>query len=149
MGLDNLSALYKKCEYFCCNVEEAQEILNTKNRDVKELLDGIANCGPKIVTITDGGDGAYLRDRRGNKYYLPTYPDIETPKERTGAGDAFTSTMLSFMAMGYDETEAIVYAPINSMNVVQYIGAQKGLLTLKEITKLYKNRPDMYFLREI
>ena len=149
LGLDKLSELYKRCEYFCCNVEEAQELLSTNKRDVKYLLNEIAKYGPKIITITDGGEGAYLRDHLGNTFFLPPYPDRETPKERTGAGDAFTSTMLSFIAMGLDETEAILYAPINSMNVVQYIGAQEGLLSLPEIKKLYRNRPESYFLREI
>lgn len=149
MGIKHMSEFYKRCEYFCCNIDEAKDLLNTKKKDPKYLLDELAKCGPKIITITDGPNGSYLRDRNGISYALPVYPDIADPVERTGAGDAFTSTMLSFLEMGYDEKEAILYAPINSMNVVQHIGAQQGLLTLSQIKKLYKKRPTNYILKEL
>lgn len=145
MGTDKLRNIYKRVEYFCCNVEEAQTILNTESRDISILLDKISELGPKIITITDGPKGAFMRDKDGAKYFMPAYKDPKSPYERTGAGDAFTSTFMSFLALGATPLEALEYAPINSMNVVQYIGAQEGLLKLSQIKNLHEQKEDSYF----
>lgn len=39
---------------------------------------------------------------------------------------------------------ALLWAPINSMNVVQHVGAQEGLLSVKDIEKYLHNAPDWY-----
>jgi sugar/nucleoside kinase (ribokinase family) len=39
---------------------------------------------------------------------------------------------------------ALQWAPINSMNVVQHVGAQEGLLTEKELTELLAKAPEWY-----
>ncbi len=46
-------------------------------------------------------------------------------------------------------TEALLRAPINSMNVVQYVGAQKGLLTEKELEEWLAKAPEHYKVTEI
>jgi 2-dehydro-3-deoxygluconokinase len=113
--------------------------------DMIELLDGLEKFGPKTVIITDGPRGAYMKYE--NSYFnMPVYPDIAPPYERTGAGDAFFSAFIAYMAKGYDATEAIKRAPINSMNVVQHIGAQEGLLSFEKIEEYIKNAPADYKL---
>jgi sugar/nucleoside kinase (ribokinase family) len=72
------------------------------------------------------------------------YPDIAPPIDRTGAGDAFSSTFTSAIILGKDIETALKWAPINSMSVVQYIGAQAGLLTISQIEDLLKNAPENY-----
>lgn len=143
---ETLSELYKYVEVFCVNKEEAQELLNTNESEIKILLDELAHLGPKIIIITDGRLGAYMKYE--NSYFnMPTYPDIAPPYERTGAGDAFFSTFISYLAKGYDATYAIKRAPINSMNVVQHLGAQEGLLTENELEELLKKAPENYQLK--
>jgi sugar/nucleoside kinase (ribokinase family) len=78
---------------------------------------------------------------------MPIFPDIAPPYERTGAGDAFFSTFVAYLCKGYDAAYAIARAPINSMNVVQHIGAQEGLLSEEKIEEYIKNAPRDYELK--
>ncbi len=140
-----LLPIYKKATVVCMNKEEAKELLETNSDDIKELLEGVASMGPQTVLITDGANGSYVK-YDGTLLFMPTYPDIKTPYERTGAGDAFFSTFVSYMAKGFDEKHAIQRAPINAMNVVQCIGAQEGLLSEEKIEEYLKNAPEDYKL---
>ncbi len=144
---DELIDLYKRVAVLCMNKEEAQEILKTPDEhEMKMLLDGLESFGPKTVIITDGHSGAYMKYE--NTYFnMPIFPDIAPPLERTGAGDAFFSTFISYLAKGFDPAYAIRRAPINSMNVVQHVGAQEGLLTESAIEELLKKAPEDYQLK--
>ncbi len=142
-GVEKFSRIYKRTEVFICNIEEAQAILKIETRDVKTLLPGIAALGPKIILITDGPDGAYSYD--GKEFLkMPIYPDPKPPLQRTGAGDAFASTFVSALALGKTVKEALVWGPVNSMSVVQQVGAQKGLLTQDALLKYLKDAPADY-----
>ncbi len=148
LGLDRLKALYARTEVFVCNVEEAQGLLGDPAAQVQDMLRAIHKRGPKIVLITDGKRGAYLL-HEGKTYFMPPYPDAKPPLERTGAGDAFASTFVSAIALGLSPEEAIRWAPINSASVVQYVGAQKGLLTREELEQFLRTAPESYKLQEI
>ena len=99
--------------------------------------------GPKIVIITDGVNGANTYDGT-EMWHMPMYPDPAPPVDRTGAGDSFSSTFTSMLALGMSVPEALARGPINSMNVVQYIGAQEGLLSKDKIEDLLKSAPADY-----
>jgi ribokinase len=144
MGLEKLKSLYMRSEIFFCNVEEAKRILKiTGDTPIKSLLEQFASLGPKIVVITDGPKGAYCFD--GNAFwFMPPYPDPKAPYERTGAGDAFASTFTAALALGKSIPEALAWGPINSMSVVQQIGAQKGLLKRDQLEKLIDEAPETY-----
>lgn len=142
MGVDNLKHIYERSDIFFCNVEEAQRILSEESRDLKNLLDKIHLLGPKIVVITDGIEGAYARSEDGEYLFIPVYP--HAPFERTGAGDAFSSTVSAYMAMGLSLKESLIRGPINSMSVVQKIGAQEGLLTKEALEKYLADAPADY-----
>ncbi len=77
------------------------------------------------------------------------YPDPATPIDRTGAGDAFASTFTSAIALGLSPAEALSWGPINSMSVVQEIGAQKGLLSRAQLEEYLAKRPPEYVAVEI
>lgn len=144
---DQLIDLYKHIEVICMNKEEAQEVLKTPDEhEIEKLLDGLGAQGPKIVIITDGHSGAYMKYE--NTYFnMPIFPDSNPPLERTGAGDAFFSTFISYLAKGYDPAYSIRRAPVNSMNVVQNVGAQEGLLSESAIEELLKKAPEDYKLK--
>ncbi len=149
-GVEKLKKVYAETDVFCCNVEEAQVILNETSHDLKTLLKAMAALGPKIVLITDGIDGAYAYDTTegdGGFYFMPVYP--HTPFERTGAGDAFFSTVISALAMGKTLAEALTWGPVNSMSVVQQVGAQKGLLSAEKLQEYLKTAPENYKLKKI
>ena len=142
---NELADLYKEVDVICMNKEEAEELLGIGGESIKKIMDGLQALGPKTVILTDGSLGAYMKYE--NTYFtMPLYPDIAEPYERTGAGDAFFSTFISYLAKGYDAPYAIRRAPINSMNVVQHIGAQEGLLSEEAIEEYLKKAPANYNL---
>lgn len=152
LGATKLANFYKRAEVFVCNKEEAEKILGTGNNnndgDIKNLLSGIGNLGPKMVLITDGPKGAYYYDGK-DFYFMPPYPDPKPPYERTGAGDAYASTFVAALALGKTAEEALQWAGINSMSVVQDIGAQRGLLVQNKIQEYYGKRTAEYGLKKI
>ncbi len=147
LGYERLKEIYKRTEVFVCNVGEAKQILK-KEGEIKELLRGVRELGPKIVLITDGPRGAYAFDGT-DCWFMPPYPDPQPPYERTGAGDAFASTFAAALALGKSVKEALMWAPINSMSVVQYTGAQKGLLTREHLEDFLKKAPADYQPKKI
>lgn len=147
-GTELLKDIYARTEIFFCNLEEAQRILKVETRDVLELSKKIHELGPKIVAISDGSNGAYLYFNE-ELYFLPIYKDSTPPLERTGAGDAFSSTIVAGLALGLSPLEAFLRGPINSMSVVQKIGAQEGLLTREKLEEHLKNAPKDYKVKKI
>ncbi|MEX0910172.1 MAG: carbohydrate kinase family protein [Candidatus Paceibacterota bacterium] len=148
LGLDKLKFLYEKAELFFCNKEEAQKILQNKSDDIKTLLQAMHQTGPKISVITDGAKGAYVYDGT-DCWHMPIYPDPKPPVDRTGAGDSFASTFTSSLALGLSIPEALKRAPINSMSVVQHIGAQEGLLTRDQLEEYLDQAPTSYQVEQI
>ncbi len=147
-GFDPYKALYERANICVVNKQEAEGLLKRGNTPIQELLQGLRALGPKLVFITDGPKGAYSYD--GNEMlYLPMYPDPKPPLERTGAGDAFASTLVSALALGKSFKEAFMWGPINSMNVVQYIGAQEGLLSREQLELYLQNAPSEYQLTKL
>ncbi len=142
-GVERLTQLYKRTEVVVLNREEAVFVTGGEYDDVHGLLDKLHALGPKIAIVTDGPDGAYASD--GNeRFKMPLYPDPAPPFERTGAGDAFASTLVAALAKGHNLESALQWAPINSMSVVQKTGAQQGLLTEHELEEWLKKAPDWY-----
>lgn len=147
LGKEELKDLYAVTHIFFCNKEEAQEILGSDEKSIPKLLKGISELGPKIPVITDGPNGAFALDGE-TTWYMPMYPDPKEPISRTGAGDAFSSTFTSALALGHDIKTALSWGPINSMSVVQHIGAQVGLLSREKIEEYLKNAPPGYLAKE-
>lgn len=144
MGVENLKELYARTDIFFCNVEEAKFILNKpEETDVKNLLKAMHDLGPNVTLITDGPKGAYAYDGYEG-FFMPPFPDEKPPYDRTGAGDAFSATFTSAVALGKSLFDAFLWAPVNSMSVVQQVGAQKGLLTQEEILKYLSKAPQNY-----
>ncbi len=140
LGREKLARLYKRADILFCNVEEAEKILEIETLGIPELLKRLQEIGPKIVVITDGARGAYAYDGVEIWRQLP-YPDIKPPFERTGAGDAFASTVVGALIFGKTLPEALSWGAVNSMSVVQEVGAQKGLLTKKALESFLGSAP--------
>lgn len=143
LGLETLKKIYTHSWLFFCNKEEAQKILDTKSSDIRTLLTGIRDLGPKIPIITDGPRGAHALDGDA-VLFVPQYPDATPPVNRTGAGDAFASTVTSALLLGEPLEKALLWGPINSMSVVHGVGAQKGLLSRKELLSYLQKAPPEY-----
>ena len=154
LGTEQLRGIYERSDVLILNVEEAQRVLSREEKgfmsieDTKSMMKSLHALGPKIVLVTDGPKGAYMYDG-DHSYFMPIYPDPKPPLERTGCGDSFASTFVSALSKGHTPLEALIYAPVNPMSVVQYIGAQAGLLTMAQIEELLKVAPADYKPREI
>ncbi len=149
LGAKALADLYAVTDIFFCNKEEAQTILGTKEDHFPKLLKGLKDLGPRLPVITDGPKGSYVTDEQGVTWHMPMYPDPKDPVDRTGAGDSFSSTFTAAIALGKSPAEALSWGPINSMSVVQYIGAQAGLLSRTELEKLLSSAPVNYVPKKV
>lgn len=147
-GTKKMAKLYARAEIVVMNREEAVDVTKKSYDDVRTLANALHALGPKIVVITDGPHGSYT-SFDGRLVTIPNYPDPAKPVDRTGAGDAFASTIVSALALGYSVEEALTWAPINSMSVVQQLGAQAGLLTQKQIQQYYMQAPKKYKVTEL
>ncbi len=138
--------IYANTYAFFCNLEEAELITGSNTRDPKALIAALHALGPKIVFVTDGMNGAYASD--GNEiWFMPVYP--HDAYERTGAGDAFASTVSVALLKGFSLGEALRWGPVNSMSVVQFVGAQKGLLTQEALNQYLMNAPADYQPKQV
>jgi ribokinase len=142
-GVERLKRLYARTEVLILNREEAVLVSGGDYDDLHGMLDKLHSLGPKIIVITDGPAGAYASSG-DERLKMPLYPDPAPPLERTGAGDAFASTFVAALIKGHNLESALQWAPINSMAVVQQVGAQKGLLTEAELEEWLKKAPEWY-----
>jgi ribokinase len=142
-GAERLSRVYQRSAVLILNREEAVIVGGGNHEDLHDLFNKLHALGPKIVVITDGPDGAYASDGE-NRWKMPLYPDPGPPVDRTGAGDAFASTFVAALAKGANLEAALQWAPINSMSVVQAVGAQAGLLSEEKLEEWLRKAPDWY-----
>jgi len=143
IGTERLKRLYARSDLLVLNREEAVTVGGGDHEDIHDLFNKLHELGPKIVVITDGPNGAYVSDGQ-NRFQMPLYPDPAPPVDRTGAGDSFASTFVAAIIKGNTIEGALQWAPINSMSVVQKVGAQEGLLSEKELEAFLQNSPDWY-----
>jgi len=142
-GAEKMAPFYRQAEIVVLNREEAARVTGRDLKDIEGLLQGMHDLGVKTIVITDGPEGAYASDGQ-QKLFMPIYPDIEPPIDRTGAGDAFASTLTAVLARGGSLETALTWAPINSMHVSLFLGAQKGLLTEEKLKEFLGRAPEDY-----
>lgn len=147
-GVEKLARVYARSYIVVMNREEAVDVTGESYDSLKQLADALHALGPKIVVITDGPNGSYA-SYDGKLVLIPNYPDPAPPLDRTGAGDAFASTIVAALALGESIETALTWAPINSMSVVQKLGAQAGLLKRDDIDHYLQTAPENYHPEEL
>ncbi len=140
-GVKKHPRLLSLSELFIVNKEEAKRVLGHKDDEdiqIKKLLKGIADLGPKMVIITDGEMGSYGFDGQ-TFYHLGIFPAklVET----TGAGDGFATGVLAAFFYKKDLKEAMRWGAANGAAVVEEIGPQAGLLTYSQMQERLKENP--------
>lgn len=130
-GLDSFSYLLPLCEILIVNREEAQRMIKDEGLMMKDLLFELKKLGPKIVVVTDGKNGSFAINEKGEIF------EQEAIKVRivsaTGAGDAYSSGFLGAIMSGKPIKEAMEWGTKNAASVVKLIGGQTGLLKKEEI----------------
>ncbi|HUS26433.1 MAG TPA: carbohydrate kinase family protein [Nevskiaceae bacterium] len=142
-GAKRLKRIYQRTAVLILNREEAVTVGGGKHDNINDLFDKLHALGPQVVVITDGPSGAYGSDGKV-RLKMPLYPDPKPPYERTGAGDAFASTFVAAAIKGMSLEDALRWAPINSMSVVQKVGAQAGLLNENQLKSYLQNAPEWF-----
>ena len=140
-GIKKFSGLLSLTKLLILNKEETELVLKITGKvDIKRMLNGLLELGPKIVIITDGKNGSYGFDGR-IFYQLDIFPAKVI--DMTGAGDAYATGVLAGLFYGKDLPEAMRWGAANGASVVEEIGPQKGLLSydkmqarLKENSKI-------------
>lgn len=137
-GIKKNPRLLSLTRVFIVNKEEAKKVLDVdegKKVEIKKLLIGLCDLGPKMVVITDGGNGSYGFD--GESYYeIGLFPAHLV--EMTGSGDAYATGFLAAMFHGKDLPEAMRWGAVNGAAVVEEIGPQAGLLTFNKMQEKLK-----------
>lgn len=146
-GVEKLAGIYKRSHIVVMNREEAVDVTGKSYDSIRDLANGLHELGPEKVVITDGPNGSYA-SYDGRLVTIPNYPDPAPPVDRTGAGDAFASTIVAALAQGESMDEALTWAPINSASVVQKVGAQAGLLRKDELLEWLEKAPAEYKVTE-
>ena len=147
LGKEILKDIYSRTDILICNFEEAEKIIGEEMKDPKEIMAKLRTLGPKMIALTKGPAGSFVYDGV-NTYFIEEYPGKDA-YERTGAGDAYASTFVVSMYMNNSIEISMKLASINSMNVCNYVGAQKGLLSRKELLELLKNAPPSWQIKMI
>jgi len=132
-GAKFLAPILEKTHILILNKEEAKMLVKFGN-----LLKGLRKLGPKIVCVTDGKKECLVYDGK-TKYTLK--PHRFTGKERTGAGDAFASSLVAGLIKSKDLEFCLQLASINSESVIRYFGAKNKLLTWNQALKEIKKNP--------
>ncbi len=133
----------KNTEVLILNKDEALEIVNNivssespaRLNDELFLIETLTKLGPKIVSITDGVRGAWVKNEKEIIFAKPT--EINA-LDTTGSGDAFTSGFLGAIFGDKNVSEALAWGIVNGENSVKEYGGQKGLLSKENICDLSK-----------
>lgn len=121
------------------NREEAEQILYghippEKKENEENMLFRITRAGPKIVCMTDGENGSYAMDEKGELLFHPIVEPIEHVG-KTGAGDSYAVGFLAAYIEGKSVKEAMHWGTQEAIAVIGHIGAQTGLLTKEQLLK--------------
>lgn len=94
------------------------------------------------VTVTLGGEGAFVLDSQGNARAYPAQKGLRVV-DSTAAGDSFTGAMAVALAQGKSLGEAVEFAILVSGIVVTRKGAQTSIPTLAEVEAFRRDMRDM------
>lgn len=126
------------------NKEEGEKILKAAGEsagNIQELLEKLLQLGPKIVSITDGKEGAYAA--QGNElYHILPFDTDSKGEDKTGAGDSYAAAFFSAYLSGKDLKECMRWGAVNSNSVMQKVGAQAGLLDVEQLEKMLSEKED-------
>lgn len=132
-GVKKNPRLLSLTELFIVNVEEAKVILGIdekKDIEIKVLIEKMLGLGPKMVILTDGGNGSFGSDGK-DTWKLGVFR--ANLLEMTGSGDAFATGAMAGLFHGLPLPDAMRWGAANGAAVVEQVGPQAGLMTLHQM----------------
>ncbi len=131
-GPTQLARLYTKSEVLLCRRAGAESLVGAPGADANVLLDGLEKLGPRHVIVFEPGGGTFAANEQGRWRSDPFTP-AETPRDRTGMGDAFAAAALAALVYAESLPDALRWGLINALAVSRELGAQTGLLRHDEL----------------
>lgn len=127
--------LLKPClpyvDIFLPDVEEARML--TGKKGPREIADILISHGVKIVGLTLGKDGCYLKDK-DKEMFIPSFKARVV--DSTGAGDSFAAGFLAGYLKGWELEKIGQLANCVGAMCVKVIGATGGIETLEEAERM-------------
>lgn len=127
-GLDYLKDYLSYCDILHLNAHELADIFGGDAANFNFYKTNFAqklNLPLLLVTYDIHGNFAYTQ---GNIYYQPIIK-VRKVIDTTGAGDAFASGFLGEYLKTDSIKKALLFGARNASSVIQYLGAQNGLLS--------------------
>lgn len=132
-----LKPLLKKVSVLILNRDEATE-LSGETGTASSLAKTISQLGPQCVVVTDGRYGASVF---ADGVLYQTKATLRAPKDTTGAGDAFGSSLVAgLIRYRHHVQRALELATVNASAEVSKPGAQHGLLRWSQLPNKLKQR---------
>ncbi len=129
-----LIGFLKEIEIVFINRDEAIELVKKAIGKVKDdenyLLDEIGKFGAKVVVMTDGEKGAFVKTEKG---IIKLKSKKVKKSDTVGAGDAFSSGFLASYIENGDVEKSLAWGIVGSASVVSKQGSTEGLLKKKEL----------------
>jgi ribokinase len=113
-------------DYFVPNETEAETIAGLSVHSMDEAMKcamGLLGKGFRKVIVTLGARGSLIAGREGCEL-VPPY--TVTPRDTTGAGDAFIGSFAVFLAEGLPEKDALARANLYAALSTTRVGTQKS-----------------------
>lgn len=134
-GGGNLKNVLSIADLLLVNKEEAEELIGLPGgqRNTRDLIVDLQKLGPKTAVITDGKNGSFAIDSKGNIFEKGIFESKVV--EKTGAGDAYSSGFLSALISNKTIDEAMIWGTKNSGSVIGKVGATAGLLYETDLEK--------------
>jgi len=113
-------------DYFIPNETEAEVIAGLpvhSAEEAKKCAKALLGKGFRKVVLTLGARGAFVATPEDSEL-VPPFP--VTPKDTTGAGDAFIGSFAVFLAEGFAEKEAVSRANLYAALSTLRVGTQKS-----------------------
>lgn len=123
------------------NKEEAVHILEKLGKsadNMQNILLTLQSFGPKVVSVTDGAQGAYCADETKTVYHIKAFNNNKLIIQKTGAGDAYATGFFASYLLKNPLVECMRWGALNAHAVMEHLGAQEGLMTKKQIEEELK-----------
>jgi sugar/nucleoside kinase (ribokinase family) len=132
-GFNSIKEFLEVTTILILNTEEASRLVGEKPL-VKMHID-LQKLGPKLTVITDGKEGASGFDGE-NLVKVSAYTDGREVKDKTGAGDAFSSGFISAIFHKRPLKEALGWGSINAFGEITKENAGTGIYSKEKMEEI-------------
>ncbi len=132
-GYNSIKEFLEVTNILILNLDEAVRLVGEK--PLPKMHIDLQKLGPKLTVITDGKNGASGFDGE-NLVKVSAYTDGREVKDKTGAGDAFSSGFISAIFHKKPLKEALGWGSINSFGEITKESAGTGIFNKKEMEKI-------------